>query len=298
MPVPDGPSIRLVLLRALSSGRKLSSKLLQGEAQRYFGLTREEQREMLPNVRKTRFTQANAVALQMMMTAEEVTKTPRGDYVITQRGLDALPELGEANPATRGSKAGPEAADRRTSSPETAPQEGDGSSGTEDQFDPSPETPPFRSWRPFDPERRPATGSVRAVADPLKRSVLLEKARRDHHETLASLWYWLAGQHWTEREEQPSGIDLAATAPGGPRTIFEVKTITRANQHGQCRKALAQLLEYRLVSGSSDDHICVVVNKRLDEGRAAILRGLRVGLLIIEAGHDPIGTATATDSAI
>jgi hypothetical protein len=65
--------------------------------------------------------------------------------------------------------------------------------------------------------------------------------------------------------------------------IFEAKTITDKNELHQSRAALAQLLEYRLEYGATDDHLCAVVNAKLSLRRARLLDELGVAVIYISS---------------
>jgi hypothetical protein len=75
---------------------------------------------------------------------------------------------------------------------------------------------------------------------------------------------FLCSERWTEVEEIPLAVDLWGRRPGdGLRVIFECKTLVEGDRTGelhQCRNGLAQLLEYRLLYGSPEDVLCLVVD--------------------------------------
>ena len=71
--------------------------------------------------------------------------------------------------------------------------------------------------------------------------------------------------------------------------LFEVKSLSGANEIHQCRSALSQLLEYRFCHGVETDRLCVVVGSPISDWRRAFLEHLSVAVLAISAD----GRATA-----
>lgn len=78
--------------------------------------------------------------------------------------------------------------------------------------------------------------------DPVKRKEMLEKASKEHAETLKRLAEFLKNQGLKPIED-PQSYDLAILNPE-QCWIFEVKTWTISNIKDQIRKAIAQLYEY------------------------------------------------------
>jgi hypothetical protein len=152
---------------------------------------------------------------------------------------------------------------------------------------------------------RPTTySSAGVVLDYTQIAVLQEKAQQSHHDMLVALDQRLALSNWTDIEETPSATDLWGTAPSGQRVIFELKTITDKNETSQCRSALAQLLEYRLIDGKPSDLLCLVVNSPITQHRARVLDRLGVGVIVQndesvtaanDAGSDLLPQITSTD---
>jgi hypothetical protein len=143
-----------------------------------------------------------------------------------------------------------------------------------------------RNPRPFDRQARPAEAELEpdaAAADPAVTHALREKARQDHHDLVGDWCDFLEANGWKDIEEVPGAFDLRA-ALGGARVIFEMKTMSGANELGQCRSALAQLLEYRLTYGTDTDLLCVVTDAPISADRAAILDALGVAAAAREDG--------------
>jgi hypothetical protein len=139
-----------------------------------------------------------------------------------------------------------------------------------------------RRPRPFDPIRRPRPANAAdGDLDLDEIQTRQEKARQDHHDLLSRLHAALVRAGWTELEEIPVAIDLSALSPDGQRrVIFEAKTILASNETDQCRKALAQLLEYRQEYGRPDDVLCIAVNAALSARRAELLERLGIAAVL------------------
>jgi hypothetical protein len=143
-----------------------------------------------------------------------------------------------------------------------------------------------RSPRPFDRQARPAEAELAsgaAAADPAVTHALREKARQGHHDLVGDWCDFLEANGWLDIEEAPGAFDLRA-ASGGVRVIFEMKTMSGDNELGQCRSALAQLLEYRLIYGTEADLLCVVTDAPISAERAAVLEALGVAVVAREDG--------------
>jgi hypothetical protein len=128
---------------------------------------------------------------------------------------------------------------------------------------------------------------------PEETAALREKANQQHHRILAHLCEALKVAGWLNVEEIPAALDLWATRPGdsGGRVIFEVKGLSHANEIGQCRAGLSQLIEYRFFYGTDDDRLCLVVDKPIADRRRALLESLGIGVLLVtETGQiHPVG---------
>ncbi|WP_143043161.1 hypothetical protein [Myxococcus virescens] len=150
-------------------------------------------------------------------------------------------------------------------------------------------TTTFRN-QPFEPARTPADFTKREQhADPDETLVLKEKAMKAHHDLLVELHALLQKNGWTHINEGPGAIVLWAHSPGGgPRVIFEAKTLGRHEVH-QTRAALAQLFEYRHEHGSKEDELCLVVNRRLSNKRERLLAALGISVI----WHDGLRFSTS-----
>ena len=85
--------------------------------------------------------------------------------------------------------------------------------------------------------------------------------------------------------EIPGAIDLWARRPDRPRrVIFEGKTISLTNELAQTRNGFAQLHEYRMQYGTSDDDLCLVVDRPLSVRRQKLLDSLGVAVLVKRGG--------------
>jgi len=89
--------------------------------------------------------------------------------------------------------------------------------------------------------------------------VKLERANEVHQNTLARLSAALAGRGYVVEENKL--IDLACRLETGP-AIFEVKSITPANERAQCRHALSQLYEYRYLHGVENASLWIMLSGR------------------------------------
>jgi hypothetical protein len=77
-------------------------------------------------------------------------------------------------------------------------------------------------------------------------------------------------------------VDLWAKTPDGSRrVIFEGKGLSASNEIGQCRAALAQLLEYQFFYGRDDDRLCLVVDRAIADRPRAFLEGSGVAVVFV-----------------
>lgn len=138
-----------------------------------------------------------------------------------------------------------------------------------------------RREREFNPAARPArAGALRSpAADPALTSALREKAQQGHHDLVAAWAAHLGNAGWSACREIPGGFDLMSRTPHGQRVIFEMKTVSRGNELGQCRSGLAQLLEYRLEYGIPDDWLCLITSSPISSARAELLDALGIGVI-------------------
>jgi hypothetical protein len=65
-------------------------------------------------------------------------------------------------------------------------------------------------------------------------------------------------------------VDLA-TIIGENKYIFEMKSITAENAHGQIRKAVSQLYEYRYLHDLPEAKLCIVIEKKLPRDKEWLL---------------------------
>jgi hypothetical protein len=130
---------------------------------------------------------------------------------------------------------------------------------------------------------RPRVSRAEAV-DPLNTLAQQEKAVRAHQNTLEALAKFIELARWTNLEVEPTGIDLRATDPDGRRTIFEVKTLGGGMERDVVRSGLAQLLEYRYLSGSADDRLCLVTDFEVSADRRRFLESLAITTGHVEKG--------------
>lgn len=151
---------------------------------------------------------------------------------------------------------------------------------------------PLRRSRPF--ASHPP--SVRRVptphATPEEIATLQEKSNRAHWQVLARLAEVLKKSGWRTIEEIPAAVDLWAVTPeGNERVIFEVKTLSDANELHQCRAALAQLLEYRFFYGKPSDRLCLVLSGPIADRRLALLEEMGIAIVLVtgEDNMSPIG---------
>lgn len=151
--------------------------------------------------------------------------------------------------------------------------------------------------RPFDPARVPTFGQL-GLAGGLDLETIIaarEKANQRHHQVLVALDAWLRKRCWRDIYEQPGGIDLQASTPDlRKRVIFEAKTVSPGNELTQTRKALAQLLEYRLLPGGQrEDLLCLVVDRTLSDRRAQLLNKLQVAVIVAVPGTAAVRSGNA-----
>jgi hypothetical protein len=85
--------------------------------------------------------------------------------------------------------------------------------------------------------------------------VKLERANRDHERTLQTL---IAGLAKLGIRASESRLMDAHAVIGGQDAIFEVKSITEANERDQVRHAISQLYEYRYLHRMRDASLWVV----------------------------------------
>jgi hypothetical protein len=149
-----------------------------------------------------------------------------------------------------------------------------------------------REARPFhDEPPAPPSAPPGEAANPDVIAAKREQAGQDHHAMLRHLNNLLHAVGCDDISEIPGAIDLWATRPDGSRVIFEAKTISPTNELSQTRSGFAQLHEYRLEYGASDDELCLVVNRPLSVRRQKLLDSLGVAVLVksgadFQAGND------------
>ena len=153
---------------------------------------------------------------------------------------------------------------------------------------------PLRIPRLFSPDRVPSARppEVNRRTTPEETAALQEKANQQHHRILSRLHAALTAAGWQEIEEIPAAVDLWAKTPDGSRrVIFEVKGLSGSNEIGQCRAALAQLLEYRFFYGADSDLLCLVVDRAIADRRRAFLESNGVGVVLVTGSGQlqPIG---------
>ena len=136
--------------------------------------------------------------------------------------------------------------------------------------------------RPFRDERPPASPpTMTEPANPEVTAAKREQANAGHHAILVALNRTLTALGCQSIEELPGAIDLRATRPDGTRMIFEAKTIGDTNELSQTRAGFAQLVEYRVEHGASDDELCLVVDRPLSVRRQKLLDALDVAALVV-----------------
>jgi hypothetical protein len=145
---------------------------------------------------------------------------------------------------------------------------------------------PTRQPRPFrdEPPAPPAEPPGEA-ADPEVIAAKREQAGQDHHAMVRALNNLLHAVGCDDVSEIPGAIDLWAKRPDGSRMIFEAKTISPTNGLSQTRSGFAQLHEYRMEYGISDDELCLVVDRPLSVRRQKLLDSLGVAVLV-KSGAD------------
>ncbi len=143
---------------------------------------------------------------------------------------------------------------------------------------------PAGRGRAFEPSRRPSNpiAGVSEGSTPEARAAALEKAVLGHHEILCGLCALLKSEGWRGIKEDPETYDLTAVTPKGTRWWFEAKTITAANELSQTRHGIAQLFEYRLLFGESEDQAALVTNRRISDRRIEVLNGLGIAVMLVE----------------
>jgi hypothetical protein len=140
--------------------------------------------------------------------------------------------------------------------------------------------PARRQARRFDPAAPPPAPPRpgQPGSTPEERAQLLEQATKGHHELVKTLAVHLAKAGWTQIEEVPGGPDLWATK-ADRRVIFEAKTLRNSNAAHQVRLAIAQLLEYRFIYGTSSDSLCLLTDAPVTDQRSRLLDSLNIGFL-------------------
>ncbi len=154
--------------------------------------------------------------------------------------------------------------------------------------------------RPFDPDRTPSQRRQSAPEDHESRRVAQEQADQNHQATLRTFGIWLKESGWTELEEIDGAIDLIGKRPGGGghrRVLFEIKSTRPKSERSAVRSGLAQLLEYRLLLGSSKDKLCLVTNRPINTQRQRLLNSLDIGHAYVEKRRVQI-SGTAASRAI
>lgn len=114
--------------------------------------------------------------------------------------------------------------------------------------------------------------------------VKLERANEAHQDSLARLSARLVEHGYVVEENKL--IDLACRLETGP-AIFEVKSITAANERAQCRHALSQLYEYRYLHGVEDASLWIVLSRRPFAEWIVdyLLSDRNINVLWLEDGH-------------
>ncbi len=154
--------------------------------------------------------------------------------------------------------------------------------------------------RPFDPDRTPSQRRQSAPEDQESRRVAQEQADQNHQATLRTFGSWLKESGWTELEEIDGAIDLIGERPSGSghrRVLFEIKSTRPKSERDAVRSGLAQLLEYRLLLGSSKDKLCLVTNRPINTQRQRLLNSLDIGHAYVEKRRVQI-SGTAASRAI
>ena len=99
-------------------------------------------------------------------------------------------------------------------------------------------------------------------SDPVRKALLLERANNKHEETVRILSAYVTKLK-LEPYEDPNSFDLAIFEIS--KSIFEIKTVNRANCISQLRKAFAQLVEYKWrcknIFGPEEPQLFVVFDK-------------------------------------
>lgn len=154
--------------------------------------------------------------------------------------------------------------------------------------------------RAFDPDRKPSQRRQSAPGDPESRRILQEQADQRHQTTLSDFGLWLGKTGWTELQEIDGAIDLLAkktVSRGQRRVLFEIKSMRPKSERSAVRTGLAQLLEYRVVLGSTDDKLCLVTNRPLTTRSAQLLNSLGIGHAYVERSKVQV-SGTAASRAI
>ncbi|NLX15065.1 MAG: hypothetical protein GXY44_15645 [Phycisphaerales bacterium] len=90
MPIPDFQSIMLPLLKLCDDGKEYTNREAIEALSQDFGLTEDEQKELLPSGQQCVFDNRVAWARAHMKMARLFENTRRGVFRITERGLDVL----------------------------------------------------------------------------------------------------------------------------------------------------------------------------------------------------------------
>lgn len=90
MPLPDFQSVMLPLLKFCADGQEYTNRQAIDALSREFGLTEDEQKELLPSGQQCVFDNRVAWARAHMKMANLVENTRRGVFRITERGKDVL----------------------------------------------------------------------------------------------------------------------------------------------------------------------------------------------------------------
>ncbi|MAG36673.1 MAG: hypothetical protein CL878_10600 [Dehalococcoidia bacterium] len=111
----------------------------------------------------------------------------------------------------------------------------------------------------------------------------VERANTQHERALRVLVEFLEAHRYTV--ERSRLVDAFCHLKTGP-AIFEVKSITRANERTQCRHALSQLYEYRYIHKISNASLWIVLSDQPRQGWIAdyLLRDRGLELIWIKDG--------------
>jgi restriction system protein len=90
MPVPDFQSLMLPIMKLMSDKEMRKSATIREDMAKEFNLTESDRYELLPSGTVTRFDNNVSWALSYLSMAMLVTKPTRGQYVISDRGIEIL----------------------------------------------------------------------------------------------------------------------------------------------------------------------------------------------------------------